>query len=83
MTTIEGANSAVSSSWAVVGDQAEGRVDILNGGQLSVYRHMNIGYVGKTLNANRKGNGVVNIDGENSLLEVGTSLILGGFDVSK
>ncbi|MCP1694443.1 autotransporter family porin [Citrobacter farmeri] len=82
MTTIEGANSAVSSSWAVVGDQAEGRVDILNGGQLSVYRHMNIGYVGKTLNANRKGNGVVNIDGENSLLEVGTSLILGGFDVS-
>ncbi|EPG4958722.1 TPA: autotransporter outer membrane beta-barrel domain-containing protein [Citrobacter amalonaticus] len=79
LTTIEGENSSIRSGWAVVGDQAEGRLDILNGGQLSVSRHMNIGYVGKTLNSTLKGNGVVNVDGENSRLEVGTLLILGGF----
>ncbi|HGV9228913.1 hypothetical protein P9969_011325 [Citrobacter amalonaticus] len=79
LTTIEGENSSIRSGWTVVGDQAEGRLDILNGGQLFVREHMNIGYVGKTLTTNRKGNGVVNVEGENSLLEVGTSLILGGF----
>ncbi|MBN6045352.1 autotransporter outer membrane beta-barrel domain-containing protein [Citrobacter sp. ku-bf4] len=82
LTTIEGDNSSINSGWAVVGDQAQGRLDILNGGQLSVRNHMNIGYVGKTLNTIRKGNGVVNVDGGNSLLEVGTSLILGGVDVN-
>lgn len=83
LTTIEGENSSINSSWAVVGDQAEGRLDILNGGLLFVREHMNIGYVGKTLTTNRKGNGVVNVDGANSRLEVGTSLILGGVGTSQ
>lgn len=80
-TTIEGENSRVSARWVVVGDQGEGRLDILDGGQLSASAHMNIGYVGKTLKNDLKGNGVVNVDGKNSLLDVSTSLILGGYDV--
>ena len=83
LTIIEGKDSSIKSDWAVVGDQAAGRLDILQGGRLSVLEHMNIGYVGKTPNTNGKGNGVVNVDGENSRLEVATSLILGGFDVSQ
>lgn len=75
---IDGNGSSVSTGWAVVGDQGEGTLDILNGGQLFTTQHMNIGYIGKTNLNNLKGNGVVNVDGAGSLLEVGTSLLLGG-----
>ena len=36
LTTVEGENSSIRSGWAVVGDQAEGRLDILNGGRKDV-----------------------------------------------
>lgn len=62
----------------MVGDQGEGALDIINGGKLSTTQHMNIGYIGKTDVNNLKGNGVVNVDGAGSLLDVKTSLLLGG-----
>lgn len=83
LTVIEGTNSSIETGWVVVGDQGEGRLDILDGGKLTSLGRMNIGYVGVTDTSNRKGNGVVNVSGEGSRLDVTTALYLGGFDSSK
>lgn len=79
LVAIDGANSSVSSGWAVVGDQGKGKLMITNGGTLSLSEHFSIGYVGNTDNTNRNGHGEVIIDGENSTLNVTQGIYLGGF----
>lgn len=81
--TIEGKQSSVSTGWVVVGDQGKGRLNLLNGGQLAVSRHMNVGYVGNTAATSRNGEGNVLIDGEESRLNVTQGLYLGGFSTAK
>ncbi|MES0266686.1 autotransporter outer membrane beta-barrel domain-containing protein [Citrobacter sedlakii] len=76
---IDGAGSSVSSNWAVVGDQGKGKLTITNGGSLTLSEHMNIGYVGNTLNSNREGAGETRVDGANSQLNVAQGIYLGGF----
>lgn len=80
LAVIKGKDSSIATAWAVVGDQGEGRLDILNGGELTSTGWMNIGYVGVTASSNRKGNGIVNISGQESSLNVASVLYLGGFE---
>jgi autotransporter family porin len=80
---ITGENSSVAAASGVVGDKGVGRLDILDGGRLSIAGQMNIGYVGNTNTSQSKGNGTVNVEGAGSTLETGNGLIFGGFSEDK